>query len=205
MWCSSASWCCFEFLLAITCVAHSQVRSLGSSAIATVVALTAVSHHRMLGARRVVISVILVAALLAVYAWLHSAGLRNQLLALLMEIRSLWGTSSPLVVVVEKLLGLAPDVADGGAMTFATRCCSCSFLVLGRSSSARPTTEGVRAVRAWIVPTSCCADQCWSSNNPNALRSGILVRQATEARAKVGFRALPHPDAVCGARPRFTA
>ena len=72
--------------------------------VATVVALICALMDRMLGARRVVISAILVAALSAVYAWLHSAG--HESLALLMEMILAGAIYALVVGLVERFTGL---------------------------------------------------------------------------------------------------
>ena len=150
--------------------------------VATVVALICALMDRMLGARRVVISVILVAALLAVYAWLHSAGYES--LALLMEMILAGAIYALVVGLVEKFTGLRLMSRMAVQTTFVmVPPLLLIFLVLGTIfiGLATPTEGGAMGALGSLI---LAAIKRRLDNNPNRFNWN-LVRQATEATAKL--------------------
>ncbi|UVF21844.1 TRAP transporter large permease subunit [Microvirga terrae] len=150
--------------------------------VATVVALICALMNRMLGAKRIVVSVILAALLAGIYAYLHSQGHEN--LALTFEM-ILAGVIYALIVgIVERFTGLRLMSNMAQQVTFVmVPPLLLIFLVLGTIfiGLATPTEGGAMGALGSVI---LAAVKRKLDNNP-ARFNWTLVRQATEATAKL--------------------
>ncbi|MBA1157199.1 TRAP transporter large permease [Microvirga mediterraneensis] len=150
--------------------------------VATVVALICALMNKMLGAKRIVISAVLTAALVGLYAYLHSQG--HEGLALTFEM-VLAGTIYALIVgIIERFTGLRLMSNMAQQVTFVmVPPLLLIFLVLGTIfiGLATPTEGGAMGALGSVI---LAAVKRKLDNNP-ARFNWTLVRQATEATAKL--------------------
>jgi tripartite ATP-independent transporter DctM subunit len=150
--------------------------------VATVVALICALMNKMLGAQRVVISAVLTAALLALYAYLHQNNHEN--LALTMEMVAAGAIYALVVGIVERLTGFRLMSRMAEQVTFVmVPPLLLIFLVLGTIfiGLATPTEGGAMGALGSVI---LAAAKRKLDNNPNRFNFTI-VRQATEATAKL--------------------
>ncbi|HLM40420.1 MAG TPA: TRAP transporter large permease subunit [Microvirga sp.] len=150
--------------------------------VGTVVALICALMNKMLGARRIVISAVLTAALIGLYVVLQQQGRENLALTLEMAIA---GAAYALVVgIVERFSGLRLMSNMAQQVTFVmVPPLLLIFLVLGTIfiGLATPTEGGAMGALGSVI---LAAVKRRLDNNPNRFNFTI-VRQATEATAKL--------------------
>ncbi|GEO13303.1 TRAP transporter large permease [Microvirga aerophila] len=150
--------------------------------VATVVALICALMNKMLGAQRIVITMILTAALVGAYAYLHQQGYEGWALTMEMVIA---GVVYALVVsTVERFTGLRLMSRMAEQVTFVmVPPLLLIFLVLGTIfiGLATPTEGGAMGALGSVI---LAAIKRRLDNNPNRFNFTI-VRQATEATAKL--------------------
>lgn len=150
--------------------------------VATVVALICALMNKMLGAKRIVISAILVAALVGLYGVFHSRGQEG--LALTMEMILAGAIYALIVGTVERFTGLRLMSNMAQQVTFVmVPPLLLIFLVLGTIfiGLATPTEGGAMGALGSVI---LAAIKRQLDNNP-ARFNWTLVRQATEATAKL--------------------
>jgi tripartite ATP-independent transporter DctM subunit len=150
--------------------------------VATVVALICALMNRMLGAKRVIISAVLTAALLGLYAYLHQRG--DESLALMIEMVIAGAIYALVVGIVERLAGVRLMSRMAVEVTFVmVPPLLLIFLVLGTIfiGLATPTEGGAMGALGSII---LAAIKRKLDNNPARFNFN-LVRQATEATAKL--------------------
>jgi tripartite ATP-independent transporter DctM subunit len=150
--------------------------------VATVVALICALMNKMLGAKRIVISAILVALLLGGYYVLHTQGYEG--LALTMEMVLAGAIYALIVGLVERFSGLRLMSNMAQQVTFVmVPPLLLIFLVLGTIfiGLATPTEGGAMGALGSVI---LAAVKRKLDNNPSRF-NWTLVRQATEATAKL--------------------
>jgi len=150
--------------------------------VATVVALICALMNKMLGAKRIVISAVLVAALVGLYAYFHNQG--REALALTMEMILAGAIYALVVGIVERLSGLRLMSNMAQQVTFVmVPPLLLIFLVLGTIfiGLATPTEGGAMGALGSVI---LAAIKRKLDNNPSRF-NWTLVRQATEATAKL--------------------
>ncbi|MET0529193.1 MAG: TRAP transporter large permease subunit, partial [Microvirga sp.] len=150
--------------------------------VATVVALICALMNKMLGAKRIVISAVLVAALVGLYLFLHNQGQEG--LALTMEMILAGAIYALVVGIVERFTGLRLMSNMAQQVTFVmVPPLLLIFLVLGTIfiGLATPTEGGAMGALGSVI---LAAVKRKLDNNP-ARFNWTLVRQATEATAKL--------------------
>jgi tripartite ATP-independent transporter DctM subunit len=150
--------------------------------VATVVALICALMNKMLGARHIVGSVVVTAAFLALYAYLHQQNHEN--FALTMEMVAAGAIYSLVVGIVERFTGLRLMSRMAEQVTFVmVPPLLLIFLVLGTIfiGLATPTEGGAMGALGSVI---LAAVKRKLDNNPNRFNFTI-VRQATEATAKL--------------------
>lgn len=150
--------------------------------VATVVALICALMNKMLGAKRIAISAVLVALLVGVYAYLHSQG--HEGLALTFEMILAGAIYALVVGLVERFTGLRLMSNMAQQVTFVmVPPLLLIFLVLGTIfiGLATPTEGGAMGALGSVI---LAAVKRYLDKNP-ARFNWTLVRQATEATAKL--------------------
>ncbi|WP_457091890.1 TRAP transporter large permease [Microvirga sp. P5_D2] len=150
--------------------------------VATVVALICALMNKMLGAKRIAISAVLVAALVGLYVVFHSRG--QEALALAMEMVLAGAIYALIVGLVERFSGLRLMSNMAQQVTFVmVPPLLLIFLVLGTIfiGLATPTEGGAMGALGSVI---LAAVKRKLDNNP-ARFNWTLVRQATEATAKL--------------------
>ncbi|ANY81368.1 C4-dicarboxylate ABC transporter [Microvirga ossetica] len=150
--------------------------------VATVVALICALMNKMLGAKRIVISAVLVAALVGLYVVFHNQG--REALALTMEMILAGAIYALVVGIVERFTGLRLMSNMAQQVTFVmVPPLLLIFLVLGTIfiGLATPTEGGAMGALGSVI---LAAIKRKLDNNP-ARFNWTLVRQATEATAKL--------------------
>jgi len=150
--------------------------------VATVVALICALMNKMLGARRIAISAVLVAILVGIYVVLHRQGHEN--FALTMEMVLSGAIYALIVGLVERFSGLRLMSNMAQQVTFVmVPPLLLIFLVLGTIfiGLATPTEGGAMGALGSVI---LAAVKRYLDNNP-ARFNWNLVRQATEATAKL--------------------
>lgn len=150
--------------------------------VATVVALICALMNKMLGAKRIAISAVLVALLVGVYAYLHSQG--HEGLALTFEMILAGAIYALVVGLVERFTGLRLMSNMAQQVTFVmVPPLLLIFLVLGTIfiGLATPTEGGAMGALGSVI---LAAVKRYLDRNP-ARFNWTLVRQATEATAKL--------------------
>jgi len=150
--------------------------------VATVVALICALMNRMLGAKRIAISAVLVALLVGVYVVLHQQGHEN--FALTMEMVLAGAVYALVVGIIERFTGLRLMSNMAQQVTFVmVPPLLLIFLVLGTIfiGLATPTEGGAMGALGAVI---LAAVKRYLDNNP-ARFNWSLVRQATEATAKL--------------------
>lgn len=150
--------------------------------VATVVALICALMNKMLGAKRIAISAVLVAILVGAYAYLHSTG--HEGLALTFEMILAGAIYALVVGIVERFTGLRLMSNMAQQVTFVmVPPLLLIFLVLGTIfiGLATPTEGGAMGALGSVI---LAAVKRKLDNNP-ARFNWTLVRQATEATAKL--------------------
>jgi tripartite ATP-independent transporter DctM subunit len=150
--------------------------------VATVVALICALMNKMLGAQRIVLTIVLTAVLLGLYAYLHQHG--DEGLALTMEIVAAGAIYALIVSTVERFTGLRLMSKMAEQVTFVmVPPLLLIFLVLGTIfiGLATPTEGGAMGALGSVI---LAAIKRRLDNNPNRFNFTI-VRQATEATAKL--------------------
>ncbi len=150
--------------------------------VATVVALICALMNRMLGAKRIVISAVLVAALVGAYYVLHTQG--HEGFALTMEMVLAGAIYALVVGLVERFTGFRLMSNMAQQVTFVmVPPLLLIFLVLGTIfiGLATPTEGGAMGAMGAVI---LAAVKRKLDNNPNRFNFSIL-RQATEATAKL--------------------
>jgi tripartite ATP-independent transporter DctM subunit len=150
--------------------------------VATVVALICALMNKMLGAQRIIITIVLTAALLGLYAYLHQHG--DEGLALTMEMVAAGAIYALVVSTVERFTGLRLMSRMAEQVTFVmVPPLLLIFLVLGTIfiGLATPTEGGAMGALGSVI---LAAIKRRLDNNPNRFNFTI-VRQATEATAKL--------------------
>ena len=150
--------------------------------VATVVALICALMNKMLGAKRIAMSAILVAILVGAYAYLHSQG--HEGLALTFEMILAGAIYALVVGLVERFIGLRLMSNMAQQVTFVmVPPLLLIFLVLGTIfiGLATPTEGGAMGALGAVI---LAAVKRKLDNNP-ARFNWTLVRQATEATAKL--------------------
>jgi tripartite ATP-independent transporter DctM subunit len=150
--------------------------------VATVVALICALMNKMLGAKRIVISAVLVAALVGMYVYLHGQG--HEGLALTFEMILAGAVYALIVGIVERFTGLRLMSNMAQQVTFVmVPPLLLIFLVLGTIfiGLATPTEGGAMGALGSVI---LAAVKRKLDNNPSRF-NWTLVRQATEATAKL--------------------
>ncbi|MGO4386047.1 TRAP transporter large permease subunit [Microvirga sp. 2YAF29] len=150
--------------------------------VATVVALICALMNKMLGAKRIAISAVLVAALVGLYVYFHNQG--REALALTMEMILAGAIYALIVGLVERFSGLRLMSNMAQQVTFVmVPPLLLIFLVLGTIfiGLATPTEGGAMGALGSVI---LAAIKRKLDNNP-ARFNWTLVRQATEATAKL--------------------
>jgi tripartite ATP-independent transporter DctM subunit len=150
--------------------------------VATVVALICALMNRMLGAKRVIISALLTAALVGAYYQLHQHG--DEAWALTSEMVAAGAIYALVVGVVERFTGIRLMSRIAEQVTFVmVPPLLLIFLVLGTIfiGLATPTEGGAMGALGSVI---LAAIKRRLDNNPNRF-NWTLVRQATEATAKL--------------------
>ncbi|MBB4041682.1 tripartite ATP-independent transporter DctM subunit [Microvirga flocculans] len=150
--------------------------------VATVVALICALMNKMLGAKRIAISAVLVALFVGVYAVLHSQG--HEGLALTFEMILAGAIYALIVGLVERFTGLRLMSNMAQQVTFVmVPPLLLIFLVLGTIfiGLATPTEGGAMGALGSVI---LAAVKRKLDNNPSRF-NWTLVRQATEATAKL--------------------
>ncbi|WP_201831817.1 TRAP transporter large permease [Microvirga zambiensis] len=150
--------------------------------VATVVALICALMNKMLGAKRIAISAVLVAALIGLYVVFHNQG--REALALAMEMILAGAIYALIVGLVERFTGLRLMSNMAQQVTFVmVPPLLLIFLVLGTIfiGLATPTEGGAMGALGSVI---LAAIKRKLDNNPSRF-NWTLVRQATEATAKL--------------------
>lgn len=150
--------------------------------VATVVALICALMNKMLGAKRIAISAVLVAVFVGLYAYFH--GQNQEALALTMEMVLAGAVYALVVGLVERFTGLRLMSNMAQQVTFVmVPPLLLIFLVLGTIfiGLATPTEGGAMGALGSVI---LAAVKRKLDNNP-ARFNWTLVRQATEATAKL--------------------
>jgi TRAP-type mannitol/chloroaromatic compound transport system permease large subunit len=150
--------------------------------VATVVALICALMNRMLGAKRVIISALLTAALVGAYYQLHQHG--DEAWALTSEMVAAGAIYALVVGIVERFTGIRLMSRIAEQVTFVmVPPLLLIFLVLGTIfiGLATPTEGGAMGALGSVI---LAAIKRRLDNNPNRF-NWTLVRQATEATAKL--------------------
>ncbi|MEZ0170497.1 TRAP transporter large permease subunit [Microvirga sp. TS319] len=150
--------------------------------VATVVALICALMNKMLGAKRIAVSAVLVALLVGVYYVLHTQNHEN--LALAMEMVLAGAIYALIVGLIERFTGLRLMSNMAQQVTFVmVPPLLLIFLVLGTIfiGLATPTEGGAMGALGSVI---LAAIKRKLDNNPNRFNWN-LVRQATEATAKL--------------------